>query len=228
MARRKNTRLEILQVAMHLFLKDGYTNTFIPQIAKEVGISKGNLAYHFPTKEHLLAELVKELCEFQWQVMEQEVAEGKSSLLSYLLELATMASICDENPVAKDFYVSAYIHPLSLKIIRENDTQKAMRVFEEYCTEWTETDFIQAENVVSGIEYAMFMTENADKVSLEQRIASSLDAIMKIYELPKVLRQNKLTKVITMDYRNIGQKILREFCNYVEEKNVKELQETAK
>lgn len=225
---KKNTRLEILQVAMHLFLKDGYTNTFIPQIAKEVGISKGNLAYHFPTKEHLLAELVKELCEFQWQVMEQEVAEGKSSLLSYLLELATMASICDENPVAKDFYVSAYIHPLSLKIIRENDTQKAMRVFEEYCTEWTETDFIQAENVVSGIEYAMFMTENADKVSLEQRIASSLDAIMKIYELPKVLRQNKLTKVITMDYRNIGQKILREFCNYVEEKNVKELQETAK
>lgn len=228
MARRKNTRLEILQVAMHLFLKDGYTNTFIPQIAKEVGISKGNLAYHFPTKEHLLAELVKELCEFQWQVMEQEVAEGKSSLLSYLLELATMASICDENQVAKDFYVSAYIHPLSLKIIRENDTQKAMRVFEEYCKEWTETDFIQAENVVSGIEYAMFMTENADKVSLEQRIASSLDAIMKIYELPKVLRQNKLTKVITMDYRNIGQKILREFCNYVEEKNVKELQKAAK
>lgn len=225
---KKNTRLEILQVAMHLFLKDGYTNTFIPQIAKEVGISKGNLAYHFPTKEHLLAELVKELCEFQWQVMEQEVAEGKSSLLSYLLELATMASICDENPVAKDFYVSAYIHPLSLKIIRENDTQKAMRVFEEYCTEWTETDFIQAENVVSGIEYAMFMTENADKVSLEQRIASSLDVIMKIYELPKVLRQNKLTKVITMDYRNIGQKILREFCNYVEEKNVKELQKAAK
>ena len=66
------------------------------------------LAFHFHTKEHLLAELVKEFCEFQWQMIEQEVADGKSSLLAYLLELATMASICAENPVAKDFHVSSY------------------------------------------------------------------------------------------------------------------------
>ena len=144
-----------------------------------------------------------------------------------LLELATMASMCEGNPVAKDFYVSAYTHPLSIKIIRENDTQKAIKVFGECCKEWTETDYIQAENVVSGIEYAMFVTENTDKVSLEQRIASSLDAIMKIYDLPKQLRQEKITKVLSMDYRNIGRNILRGFCNYVEEKNAKELQEVA-
>lgn len=224
MARRKNTRLEILQVAMRLFLQDGYTNTFIPQIANELGISKGNLTFHFHTKEHLLAELVKELCEFQWQVMEKEVAEGNSSLLAYLLELAAMASMCEGNPVAKDFYVSAYTHPLSLKIIRENDTQKAIKVFREYCREWTETDFIQAENMASGIEYAMFVTENAEKVSLEQRISGSLDTIMKIYDLPKELRQEKITKVLSLNYRNIGQNLLRAFCDYVEERNAKELE----
>lgn len=230
MAQRKiiNTKLEILQCATELFLEKGYTSAYITTIAKRLGISTGNLTFYFPTKEHLLAELVKELCDFQWQTMEGEVAEGNSSLLAYLLELVTMAAICDENPIAKDLYLSAYIHPFSLKIIRENDTQKTMRVFKEYCKEWTEADFIQAENVVSGIEYAMFMTENTEKVSLEQRIASSLDAIMKIYELPKELRQNKITKVLAMDYRNIGRHILKEFCKYVEEKNAKELQEAAK
>ena len=40
--------------------------------------------------------------------MEKETTGGKSSLLAYLLELATMASVCDENSVAKDFYISAY------------------------------------------------------------------------------------------------------------------------
>ncbi|MBR2329504.1 MAG: hypothetical protein IKA58_06445, partial [Clostridia bacterium] len=44
-------------------------------------------------------------------------------------------------------------------------------------------------NVASGIEYAMLMTENAEKISFEQRVTSSLDAIMKLYEVPAEIRE---------------------------------------
>ena len=230
MAKRKiiNTKLEILQCSMELFLDKGYTASYITTIAKNLGISTGNLTFYFPTKEHLLAELVKELCVFQWQIMEKAATDGKSSLLAYLLELATMTSVCDENPVAKDFYLSAYTHSLPLKIIRENDTQKTKNVFSEYCRNWSETDFVIAENVVSGIEYSMLVTEDTEEVSLEKRIETGLDVIMKIYNVPSDVRNSLLQSVLSMDYREIGRNILNEFCIYVDVKNKVQLEKIAK
>lgn len=223
-----NTKLELLHIALHLFMVKGYTNTSVSDICNEIGVSKGIVAFHFHTKEHLLAELIHMLCDFQWKMMEREAEEGKSSLVAYLLELATMASVCDENPVAKDLYVSAYIHPMSLQIIRKNDTRKARNVFSEYCKDWQENDYREAENIVSGIEYSMFMKENTETLSLEQRIASSLDGVMKIYELPKEIRQKKIEKVMSMNYSEIGRNILQEFTKYVEERSMQELMKANK
>lgn len=227
---RKNkidTRLEIIQVATRLFLEEGYTNVLISNITKEIGISKGNLTFHFPTKEHMLAELIKYLCDFQWQIMEQEVAEGNTSLTAYLFELTTMAGSCYEKPIAKDLYVAAYIHPMSLRIIRENDTIKVKKIFAEFCPDWKDADFVLAENIVSGIEYSMFVTENEDKISLDEKIAGSLDAIMKIYDVPRDVREKSIEKVLEMDYRRIGQRILKEFYDYVEAVNRKALEEAS-
>lgn len=220
-----NTRLEIIQVATKFFLEQGYTDTLVPRIAEEIGISKGNLTFHFPTKEHLLAELIKYLCDFQWQVMEQEVTEGNSRLIAYLFELTTMAGSCDENPIAKDLYVAAYIHPMSLRIIRENDTRKTKEIFAEYCPTWSERDFVCAENIVSGIEYAMFVTENTGGISLDENVAGCLDAIMKLYDVPKEVRERSIHNVLEMDYRRIGKRILQEFSEYVESVNKKALEE---
>lgn len=223
----RHSKYSILNAALNLFLEKGYSNTSVSMIGKEVGLAVGTIVFHFPAKEDMLVELVKELCDFQWKVMEQEVEEGKSSLVAYLLELATMASMTDENVVEKDLYVSAYTHSSALNIIRKNDTKKAKMVFGEYCPDWTEKEYIQAENAVSGIEYAMFMSENTEQLSLDERIAGSLDAVMKVYELPRELREAKIKKVLAMDYKKIGRKILKEFSQYVAEINEQALQEVS-
>ena len=62
------------------------------------------------------------------------------------------------------------------------------------------------------------MTENAQKLTLEQRVTSSLDAIMKVYEVPKDIRQSVLKEVMAMDYRSSGNHVLEEFYSFVEEK----------
>lgn len=222
-----NTKLEILQHALHLFLEEGYTTTYITTIAKDLNISTGNLTFHYPTKEHLLEELVKMLCDYHWIIMEDEVAEGRTSLLTYLLELTAMTSVCDENPIAKDLYASAYTHSMSLKAIRENDTRKAKVIFAEYCPDWTEEDYAMAENIVSGIEYATLMPENAKDIPLAKRIAGSLDAVMKVYDVPKEIRELKISKVLAMDYRKIGRLFLDGFSKYVESQNAKALEAAA-
>lgn len=205
---------EILKLATRKFLENGYSNTHVKSIAKELKISPGNLTFHYPAKEDMLAELVIMLCRFQEKLLEKEVNEGYSSVMAVCLELATMAAVADTNEIIKDFYISSYVSPMCLSMIRKNDTERAKRVFAEYCPNWTHEDFAEAEIIVSGIEYATFMSESKD-VPLESRIAGALNAILSTYCVPEELRNSKIDRVLSMDYLKIGESILEEFKEYV-------------
>ena len=227
MARRERfqTKLEIIKLASEMFLTQGYTVASTKKLAVELDISVGNLAYHFPTKEHLLAELTMRLCDYHLIVMEAEIDEGRTSLLSYLLELTSMMAICEENEIAKDLYTSVYKHPMSLKLIRQSDTEKVKHIFAEYCPDWTDEDFALTENAVSGLEYASLMRENAEDVPLDRRVEKTLNVVMKAYNVPEEIREQKLRKVLSLDYRRIGRQLIAGFTEYVETVNQRALEE---
>ena len=212
------TKLEIITEATKQFLEKGYTNTSANAVAKALDMSQGNLTFHYPTKEHLLAILVDKLCDFQWKRMEQEANDGISSVLAICLELTAMASACESDETIKDFFLSAYSSPLSLDIIRKNDAKRAKEVFGSYRPDWTDEQFAEAEILVSGIEYATLMTAG-DPVPLETRIAGALNNILGIYGVPEETRQIKLQKVFAMDYITLGKRVLDEFKQYVTDAN---------
>ena len=212
------TRLEIIRVASKKFLENGYTATSIKEISKELDMSPGNLTFHFPTKEHLLAALVELLCKFQWEMMKEETEEGYTPIMALCLELMSMAVMCEESEIAKDFYLSAYTSPLSLEIMRKNDVERAEEVFAEFCPDWTEAHYVEAAALVSGIEYATLMTAGMP-LSLEARIAGAMTVILRLFNVPEERRNAKLEKVLAMDYRPIGRRVLKQFKKYVEEVN---------
>ena len=221
MARKKVNnaiKMAMVRVANRMFLERGFSNTSVKAIADELGISTGHITFYFPTKEHLLAELVDLLCRFQWKRMEEEADEGISSVLAICLELTSMASACEADPVIKDFFLSAYCSPMCLEIIRRNDTDRSKKVFAAYRPGWTDEQFAEAEILCSGIEYATLMTAN-DPVTLETRIAGALNNILGIYGIPEETRQTKTKKVFAMDYRTLGKRVLEEFKEYVEQAN---------
>ena len=218
MARRRvnTTKLEIIQTATRMFLEKGYSATSIKAIADQLDMSTGHLTFYFPTKDHLLAKLVDMLCSFQWAMVKRYVEEGESLLMAVCLELTAMAAICEENEVAKDFYLAAYTHSMTLEIIRKNDAQRAKLVFGEYCQDWAEEQFAEAETLVSGIEYATMMTTE-DSAPIDTRISGALNNIMMIYQVPEETRRQKIQRVLAMDYTAIGRAVLQEFIAYIEE-----------
>lgn len=221
MARKKVNnaiKMAMVRVANRMFLERGFSNTSVKAIAQELGISTGHITFYYPTKEHLLAILVEKLCDFQWQMMNQTVDEGKTSLMAICLELVAMAAICEENEIAKDFYLSSYTNPMCLEIIRRSDTRRAKEVFGEYCTGWNDENFAEAETLVSGIEYATLMTTH-DSASLEIRIVGALNQIMTLYNVPEDVRKMKIDKVLAMDYASIGRRIFTEFTEYIDSEN---------
>lgn len=56
----RETRQEILDAARRLFNQRGYNGVSLQDIAKAVGISKGNLSYHFQKKEGIVEALLAE------------------------------------------------------------------------------------------------------------------------------------------------------------------------
>ena len=225
--KRPNTRMQIIQLAARLFIEDGYGATSANKIAKMLDLSPGNLTFYFPTKDHLLAVVVDELCDFQELMMEQASAEGKTSLLSYCLEITAQTAACEESEVAREFYLAAYTSELTLNLIRENDTKKTKAVFGEFCPDWTEEQWIATENIVSGIEFATAMTRE-ENTPLPMQIERTLNAIMLIYGVPEELRRQKIEKVLAMDYRGLGRRILKEFKEYIEKVNEDNLKNSYK
>ena len=218
------TKMEIIRVACDRFLEYGYSNTTASSICRELEMSTGNLTFHYPTKEHLLAVLIDMLCSFQWKMMEHEADEGYSSVMAICLELMSMAAVCEEDEIAKDIYISAYQSPMSLEKIRLNDRHRAKQVFAQYCPDWTEEQYTEAETLVSGIEYATLMT-TSDSAALDIRIAGALEHIMRIYNVPEELRKMKIKRVLDMDYRGIGRRVLAEFKEFVRQTNYNALEQ---
>ena len=54
----QNTRQDILACARRLFDRHGYNGVSMRDMAKELGISVGNLTYHFKKKENLLEAMI--------------------------------------------------------------------------------------------------------------------------------------------------------------------------
>ncbi len=219
--------MQIIQLGAKLFIEEGFTNTSLTNIARILDLSTGNITFYFPTKEHLLAVLVDELFDFQNLHIEKAADEGKTSLLAYCLELTAMAAICEEDAAARDFYASAYQSEITLTMIRENDTEKTKAVFSDFRPEWTDEQWTATENIVSGIEYATIMTKE-DYTPLPMQLEKTLNAIMLLYGVPDELRKTKIEKVLAMDYRALGRRILTEFKEYIDKVNEEKLKKATR
>lgn len=213
--RNRPTKELIVQLASKLYIENGFTATDNKKIAAQLGISNGNLTFHFPQREHILTEFVKELCDFQRRLIDMLQSEDNSPLLALCIEFATMSATADESPAMRDVYVAAYTHPMPLAVIRENDAQKTQQIFEEYCPDWNEEQFAVMENFYSGIEYGMFSSLGNAGDSLDRRVSSGLDSIMRLYNVPEEVRSCKIRQIMSMDYRNLGRKILTDFKDYI-------------
>src|SRR5690606_30036165 len=69
--KKRDTKGKIVEAAARVVLANGIASFTLDAVAKEAGVSKGGLLYHFPTKEHLLLAMVESLVK----ITEERIAE---------------------------------------------------------------------------------------------------------------------------------------------------------
>jgi AcrR family transcriptional regulator len=89
----KETRQRILDTARELFNAQGLHRVGVRDVARAAEMSAGNLAYHFPTKDDLVAALVIELYEFNQRTIFAALPQKFTLVTLYLSAVAAMRNM---------------------------------------------------------------------------------------------------------------------------------------
>ncbi|MGK5630611.1 TetR/AcrR family transcriptional regulator [Streptomyces sp. URMC 123] len=97
--RRGDTRQRIQDVALELFVEQGYEKTSLREIAERLEVSKAALYYHFKTKEAILVSIIEDLGRpldelIAWGQLQPRSLETKEELLRrYSIALTAAAPV---------------------------------------------------------------------------------------------------------------------------------------
>ena len=80
------SKRDLIQYAKECLVDKGIENFTLRAVAETAGVTQGTIYYHFRTKEQLLIDIVRDICETSWQeisrhredAIEQAVASAKS------------------------------------------------------------------------------------------------------------------------------------------------------
>lgn len=97
--KRKN---KILEVALDLFIKKGYSSTKIMDIAKEVGMSTGLLFHYFKSKDNLYEELIKNALSGPNSIMDDR---GMEPLTYFEVTTKQLFNFIKEDPTFSKYFV---------------------------------------------------------------------------------------------------------------------------
>lgn len=218
------TKYDIIRVASEYFLEKGYSLTSPNMIAKELNISTGNVTYYFPTKEHALLSVVEMLLDYHWRIFTKEIDNGIDTLSAACLELVTIIASCQQNPVAKDLFISICESEMCRIYVRNHRIERSRRIVKERGSNWNEEQITLAEIMIRGIFYSMITTDDS-VVPLETRVTGALRLILSIYDVDKETRERIIENVLQTDYRKLGKRVVDGFINFVKVTNEKTMED---
>ena len=134
-------REEILDAAHTLFTTKGFQSTTMEDILRIVGIAKGTLYYHFPSKEQILKALVLRIvCQVEQQA--REIAAASAPAADKLAAIMSAMQVVDaETELVDQFHApgNAEFHLLSITAMIEHLTQVLAEVVTQAVAEGTFT-----------------------------------------------------------------------------------------
>lgn len=125
----------IVEATMRVLARQGYAHTSLMDIANEVGMSKGAVHYHFPTKEALMGHVLETACDAVAERTRKVWTEGHNPLeamRSALHELwRVRAGLSNEAKVVADLLAQS-LHDEKLRTPLANYYRFASTQVEEH------------------------------------------------------------------------------------------------
>ncbi|WP_458122712.1 TetR/AcrR family transcriptional regulator [Paenibacillus sp. Z3-2] len=170
------TKRRIIEASKELFIQKGYSATSIEDISRATGNSKGNIYYHFKSKEGLFLEILKD-----WQLESEHEWEQKKfqfhSVTENLYGLAEHMVISELNhpltSIFNEFYSSESYDKGVLEQLNESlnfQMESAKKIIIEgiESKELINADSSDMAKILSGLLYGL--SETCRELNLEETL----------------------------------------------------------
>ena len=148
---RSQKRKKIIDKAWELFAKNGYEETKVEDITKDLGISKGSFYTYFATKEELLYEVLGKI--------KKEVIEN----LENINVDQTPEKVLEDYVKAKMNYAVKILNNMKLRVVEKYLIDPKLRILfqelQEKSTDFIKINIVEKFNSKNGNKY------NADVIS---------------------------------------------------------------
>ena len=199
----KNTKTRILQTALHLFNDLGLPKVTLRTIAKEMGISQGNLNYHFKKREDILEALYHDLVSKMDILVEQMQGSGFSLQALYDQQTMMMHHFFDYRFFMLDF----------VQIMREQVNIK------NHYMQLTELRILQFQGLIQGlVELGLMRPEEIEDEYKHFHIRLQ---ILNDFWLSSAITTQQLSKALIPTY---SMALFRELYPYLTPKGKTEFQ----
>ncbi len=202
-------RNDILHAAALLFLDKGYTDTTLKNIAANAGVNIGSLMNVFKAKEEILCDMVESVFNGQFKCTEKMI-EGitKDKILFYAAETALQLYITEMNDNLRDLYTAAYTMPKSCEMIQHTMTGKLEKIFGDHLPHLHTSDFYKLEIASGGVMRGFMAIPCNMWFTMDQKIASFIEATFLIYRVPDEKIQEAIKFVSQFDYPTIAKETI--------------------
>ena len=197
--RMEQTRAQVLRYAVVLFLKQGYRETTLDQIARRIDRTKGALLRAYPDKESILYALVTHMFSAQFFAARSILGDNADPLLVYCVETALQLHICELGEPLQDLYTAAYTLPTTVDYIYKSTAQELQQVFSKYLPDASQSDFYEMELASGGVMRGLMARRCDMYFTVEKKIALFLRCALKIYDVPAKEREALIRRVLKMD-----------------------------
>lgn len=208
---------KILCAAAKLFLKNGYTQTKISEIATEAGVSGNTIFFFFESKEGVLADLVRYVLEGQFGCAEKLLENvPHDSILFYAAETTLQLYMAESNEKVRDLYTAAYSMPKTTDIIQNTITEKLERIFKEHLPELETKDFFKLEIASGGIMRGFMSIPCNMWFTMKQKIESFLECTFKLYDVSQEKIAEAIEFVSQFDFVTIARETIEHMLSELE------------
>lgn len=182
----KNTKERILNTALELFNKEGLSKVTLRAIANKMGISQGNLNYHFKKRELIIESLYFQLVDR----IDEQISKHENQNIG-LASLLSISSMMMESFFEYRFFMLDFV-----QIIRENDKIKTHYL---EVTKRREGQFIMLSNFLVDKEIMRKEVLPNEYVYLFKRFQISSD----FWISSAAITESRLNKKMIKEYSNI-------------------------
>lgn len=115
------TRKIILDAASRVTARDGALNLTLEAVAKEAGVSKGGLLYHFPNKEALISSMIDEHLA-SWNKAVEAAKDDKAGSFTRAFVKTTITPVDLETQLGSGLLAAVALNPDLLGPVKKHYT----------------------------------------------------------------------------------------------------------